>query len=402
MCRSILTPTILSLALLGTQAIADDVPAKLPWQAFLNVAGSKSDCQFTFELATPAPKQKHPNDEWIKIDPAFASIDDLVKTMSTKLYWMSLSIDERHPRVIHVIDKRLTALKRYSLEEVIDVDFVGTPEGLGWFLNRQLPLLQSKNAGDWRQMFNDDWTDIAVSARHQKVRRILTDAVPRACYNSVLWRAESDLDAGNIPATTIQFYGLKEFRDDPEGKRWPWWEWLKHVGKPLDCFFTIETIYRSADDPRCCPTFFDKNQSFESVDDLLATLSKEMPNLVAVKDANRPEVIHIIDKDLLKLPGYALTRRVDLDYQGTPAGFAKSLQGKVVGAGPKLSAHSGMAEEGGDTETEITVRVHQERLRQALTDGIPLPKTRSRVLWHARTWVKQAGPETEIEYPWPR
>ena len=368
-------------------AADDDFPKSLDWQGYLAFAGSKCDLQFTIERVANADE---PRAEF-KTVADFSSADDFIKKMAPRLRWLSLTPDEKHKRVIHVIDKRFLAVKNYPLEKVVDVDFAGTPADLSQYLSRQVPNIGPKTSGDSRQMFDDRFTEVAIAAKAQSARRVLTDAVPLNYYRPILWRAETDIAEDS---TMVQFYGSKMLRPD----RLPWWSWLKDASESLGCSFTVETLYRAPDDPLSGAPYFGREEKFEDVDSLIRELTKRVPHVTAIKDSKRPDIVHIIDKELLKLRDYALDQKLTIDFRGSPLELATSLKEKGIKAGPKISEATLKATGGIDTETFLNVHAKDDQVRMILTDGFPKTKENHGVLWHARTWVKADGPHTSIEF----
>ncbi|HQU44193.1 MAG TPA: hypothetical protein PK867_15340, partial [Pirellulales bacterium] len=307
---------------------------------FLRIAGGKMGLYFTLEMATQTPASVPYAETLIGGKTRFASRDELIAGLSKQFHWFSFAVDETHPRVIHVIDKRLRGKERYSLERKADVEFAGTVHELCWKLHKQIDNLYPRRGGGLHEVGTDYYTETIVQSRNKTARQILTDAVPLDCYSSVLWRARMQGN-GDDPTAEIDvtFGGLRDA--DFDCLRW-WW-WLNTArdrgteGKRLRCYFTIETAYRAPDDPACCPVYFSDAEKFDSPDALVAELTKRVGWLTAVKDPNRAEIIHLIDKELLNARGYALDRRVEVDYQGTPDGLVKSLAERGTGVGPRVS-----------------------------------------------------------------
>jgi hypothetical protein len=364
-----------------------DLPKTLDWQGYLAFVGRKCDLQFTIERVANADE---PRAEF-KAEADFSSADDFVKKVSPRLHWLSFMPDEKHKLVIHVIDKRLLPVKNYPLEKVVDVEFAGAPADLSRYLRRQVPNIGPKTSGDPRQVFDDSFTEVAIAAKAQSIRRVLTDAVPLNYYGPILWRAEFDI-AEDL--TTLQFYGSKISRQN----RLPWWLWLHQASESLGCSFTVETLYRAPDNPVSSAPYFGREENFDDVDSLTRELTKRVPHLIALKDAKRPEIVHIIDKELLKLRDYALDQNLSIDFRGSPLELATSLKEKGIKAGPKISEATLKAIGGSDTKTFLKVRAQDEELRMILTDGFSTTRENHGVLWHARTWVKADGPHTSIEF----
>ncbi len=140
----------------------------------------------------------------------------------------------------------------------------------------------------------------------------------------------------------------------------------------------------------------EEKQTFKSVDAFLGKFSKLIPWMQAVRDAKHPEIVHLIDKKLLKLKDYPLDRRLSIEYAGTPHGLVMELAKRVDSVGPLYLPEKLEPYRGGD-HPRIEVRDKEETLRSVLTDAVP-SETEDKVLWHARTWIRKNGLETTLEY----
>ena len=389
-----LVGSVVLVTFVGQALAAEETPKTLDWQGFLSFAGRKCDLHFTIEQVANADE---PVGASVELDAVadFSSAADFIKKMAPRLDWLSFTQDEKHNRVIHVIDRRLLAVKNYALEKIVDVEFAGVPADLGWYLKRQVPRFEPKRSGDPRQMFDDHFTEVAFAAKARSIRRVLTDAVPQGCYKPLLWRTETDITE-NGPMTVVQFYGNKGFIEGSV-QRWPWWSWLETTSESLGCTFTIETVYRAPDSPLSCPPFFGSDETFDDIDALARELTKRVPHLSVARDAKHPTVVHIIDKELLKHRDYALDRQLTIDYQGSSGGLFASLKEKGIAVGPKVFEATPKAIDGSRVDVLIKVKAKDEQVRTILTDGFQATTTKSGVLWHARTWVKDNGLRTTVE-----
>ncbi len=261
--------------------------------------------------------------------------------------------------------------------------------------------------------------------KDRPVRGLLTEAVPVKCYNRFLWTAETDLTDvnGRRFHTLVSYSGL-----DPSHRRpspphnSPWYiPLLDLAGERLGCRFTLETVFREANDPHVCPPPMSKEEedemyevdidtaivralvskdeekeTFKSVDAFLEKFSKLIPWMVAVKDGRHPKIVHLVDKKLLKLKDYPLDRRLSIEYAGSPHGLVMAVAKQVKSVGPLWFGEK-FTPYGGEDYPRIEVRDKEQTLRNVLTDAVP-SQTYSQVLWHARTWLRKNGPETTIEY----
>lgn len=369
---------------------------------FLGIAGRRMDVHFTIESASMPPLDVPHAKTLVNGKTRFSSLGELVATLSKKFHWLSFEIDGRRPRIVHVIDKRLRGKEGYALEKKADMEFAGTLDELCWALQKQVPGLHGNTSGSLTEAGTDYYTETVVRAKNRTARQILTDAVPLRCYGPLLWCAQMSGDGDNpAAAIDVAFGGPKE---SVELDRSRWWWWLESAhkhgtnGAKLRCFFTIETTYRRPDDSASCPIYINNEETFESPEALVAELTKRVGWLTAVKDARRPEIVHLVDEELLKLDGYALDRRVDIDYEGTPDGLVLSLE-QEGRAGPRRNARTNEPFSR-DHETHIMARAKGRPVREVLTDSISLDRTNA-VLWHSRTYLRKGDSKTTIEYRHP-
>lgn len=352
--------------------------------------------QFTMEKAAPPKVQEYSPfwgnapAEWRDKKTFFAFLQSI-----EKLSGYSFQIDQKHPNVIHAISSELVGMEGYALDQEIAFEFAGTL-GSNMILSLRKQVGNIEASGPSSSLNGsppgDDWTPIAVNFDKRKVRQILTDAVPLKCYETSLWGAVTQMKEGR-PTTTLQYYGMAGF--DDATKNWPWWEWLNVYTKEYGCLFTIEFAYRSPNDPDSCPEFFSEEEKFASIEALLEELQKRVPYLTAVRDQKRPEIIHLIDRELLKRDDYVLNQPVTIDYVGNPDGLIPAIAPQIAGIDPRRLVEDVASDE----VSKITVHARNAPLRSVLTDYVPLT-VYSNVIWQARTWLKPDSAVTGFRYEW--
>ena len=120
-------------------------------------------------------------------------------------------------------------------------------------------------------------------------------------------------------------------------------------------------------------------------------------HLVAEKIERDKTIIRIRDARLSEIAGYALTKKVSVEYEGTPYGLVKFLSTKdplirwprvvVTGSPPGI-----------DTTTPIKVAVTDTPIRDLLTDCIPLSVGYNRIIWSSYTAGKTESPDVTVEF----
>jgi hypothetical protein len=196
---------LLALFLLtGVSSVnAQAPPKKTFWKFYLYRIGKKLNCQFTFEeLARPDEDLKI--NAYVVEDDAIDSIDEVIAKISKEVKGVTIRRSEDHPRVVHIIDDRLKALKGYALDEKIDLTYSGALDQLPGEIGKQVRHFGIKLGGDL--LVGDHVSQVVIDVKDQQVRRILTDSMPREKYNSFLWWTETNL-VGDEPKTVVQFYG---------------------------------------------------------------------------------------------------------------------------------------------------------------------------------------------------
>lgn len=198
-------------------------------------------------------------------------------------------------------------------------------------------------------------------------------------------------------------------------------EWsLYRTAERLDAYFTVEkaaimTETIAPDRVRTTASWFDLLHvpagEPESIEEWVRQLNG-LRGIKAVRDAERPRVVHLIEKSLIKGKGYPLhgeayplERRVTGSYSGT----LKNLPDRLGKLAPGVATDDwggGFPAIGGDSETEVELTFEEQPVRDVLTDAVPL-EGYTRMIWKAETnrWendqlqtrVKFYGPKSSYE-----
>lgn len=394
---------------------------KVPWESYLKMAADKLDCYLTLELLYNDDRASHALAQSdVRDDREVSSIEELIEIVSRDVKGISFLRNARQGSIIHVIDDRLKSIPDYSLEKTITIDFSGT---LNWLttveLPKRLPGIGERRGGLRGEDVADYATRVTLNVKDQKLRDVLTDCVPLEVYKSILWRAETSCVDGQSK-TTVRYYGV----DTPRPGHGPervyravfWQEFAEAVAQKLDCYLTIEKLTTWSEGPgvplrwsslnaKCLPRAF-ADRPPKDIDEFMELLRRELEGVRVVRDADHPKVIHLVDEPLLKIDGYFMAEKVDLDYSGTLGGMLTALETQHPCLGLKTKVRRAMdtktevVEVVGDKVTPVRVAVKDKAVRSLLTESVPL-EGYQRLLWQSETalgegkyssWVRYSGP----------
>jgi hypothetical protein len=131
---------------------------------------------------------------------------------------------------------------------------------------------------------------------------------------------------------------------------------------------------------------------------LLDDLSRSVPNFTWQNDPNNPKIIHIVDGHLLRRPGYALGRVIDdIDFSGTVIELVDAIASKSipVSAGGPASTDDVASMDG---VTRVQIKGKSLKVRDALSDFVPLEGRRGHILWFAITYVDGSDQTTYVRF----
>jgi hypothetical protein len=170
-------------------------------------------------------------------------------------------------------------------------------------------------------------------------------------------------------------------------------------GAKLNCYFTVEKIHRPRDPDDLRPYVKD-DEEITSVGALLEKLARDVPGAAFVRNKKNPAVIHAIDKGLLDLDGYGLETRIDLDYSGVLADLSWALEKKLDNVGARRWGFNTTLFD--DHVTKVEIHAKEQKVRDILTDCVPLEGGYSPLLWFAETTIVDGKPKTTVQYYGPR
>ena len=307
---------------------------------------------------------------------------------------MALVRDAKNPSIIHVIDERLKKIADYPLEKKLTIAFSGTIGDLAWAgLSKRLPTIGPETQVLIGDAIDDYVTKVAVDAKDEKVRAVLTDCVPLDVYGPLLWRARTET-AGGKTTTSVAYYG-------PVDKKAVFWEkYAAAMAEKFDCYLTIEES-DDFDAPPDMPArwsslaakYMLRGCKADTIEQFIDTLHRELEEVRILRDPENPKVIHLVDEPLLKIEGYFMDRKVDLDYSGPLGGVLDELEKKYPDFGLRTKANRVVGVTGttvklvdvaGDRTTSVRVSVQTQSVRDLLTRSVPL-KGYHRILWRSET-----------------
>jgi len=109
-------------------------------------------------------------------------------------------VSRENPRIIHIIDSRLTRQSQYGLETIVKkIDFTGLVGELVNELTRLGAPIQPPPLMDIHEaMFMDYHTKVKVVGQGLKVRGVLSNYIPLDNHDRILWIARTRLGSGEI------------------------------------------------------------------------------------------------------------------------------------------------------------------------------------------------------------
>jgi len=197
----------------------------------------------------------------------------------------------------------------------------------------------------------------------------------------------------DLPKQPVQNSGEKSTLPQPVADQIFIIKYLNTMGKKLDFFFTLEdgfeNRYFRAYRKKIVPDF-----NLTSIEEVVKFLSQELKDYRIVRSTRHPSVIHLIAKDLPK--DNLLDQPVTVKYKGRLQFFVDEI-GKSFKGQPKSPKGITTGNPGGDTETQIDVKLEQMTIREALTEVIPW-ETYNPFLWQSEVRMKDGVPDYTVIY----
>ncbi len=124
-------------------------------------------------------------------------------------------------------------------------------------------------------------------------------------------------------------------RADPPSP-YTWEMFIGGTGGKLGLHFTAETAWPEPDNLDGAVNFWRKAQrEFANADAFLAYLqkSKKLASLSFERDKRQKDVIHVVDRRLIGLKGYAMDKKVDLEFAGNLKQLCWTLHRRIGNLG---------------------------------------------------------------------
>lgn len=176
-------------------------------------------------------------------------------------------------------------------------------------------------------------------------------------------------------------------------------DYLGKLGEEYDYFFTVEVAAADTSGEKALVSHWvQRRPGTKDLQQELERLRQDISNFSYEVDKSNPRIIHVMDVRLEQFNGYALERIIpEITFTGKvndlPAEIGK--QGIPI-APPLLMSFN----ETRDTTTVLEVKGVGLKVRDALSDFLPLEKRRTRILWIASTRINQEG-ISYVNYPYP-
>ena len=182
---------------------------------------------------------------------------------------------------------------------------------------------------------------------------------------------------------------------------------LEEWGEEFDCYFTIEdqsfvigNSIVSSKINKMEP--FEAIQGITDIDSLVGQLKRMLPFAEVRREESNTAVIHIIEKQLLKVKGYPLDIQKDLQYSGNAKEFIDILEG--ISPNRKIAFQMYSSSYGSNAERDKKFRLQIDSkgktVRNLLTNWLHLPEM-NRILWKIQTWDTKKGLESKLIYNQP-
>ena len=186
-------------------------------------------------------------------------------------------------------------------------------------------------------------------------------------------------------------------------------DYLRTMGKKLDCYFTIERDDRG---PHRLTNFrkesslstakISDNEQITSVEKLTMKLKKIFPKaefLTSKHAGDHALVLHITDASLMESQNYVLNQKLSIKYSGLLQGLPDAIGTKLENfIGPPQTVTTEDLMKGNlDQQTRIGINVDNKAIRDTLTDAVPKLQD-NRILWDAEVLTRDNKEVVEVKY----
>jgi len=183
--------------------------------------------------------------------------------------------------------------------------------------------------------------------------------------------------------------------------------YLGEMSEKLGCYFTLEQLkadnHASLINARSV-IGLSEDPNVTNVNSLISKLRHDLEGCLVMESKDNPNILHIIEAPLAKLKDYVMERKIDLTYSGglgtgKGQGLVLEIGKKVENIGPRTGGDWRTAFD--DHLTTVTVKAKNEKVRDVLTDCVPLTNYSS-FLWIAETTKVGETSKTVVQYFGPK
>lgn len=211
--------------------------------------------------------------------------------------------------------------------------------------------------------------------------------------------ASALLILGGASLALIRVHGARDMTTVAENRSVPLSQFLMTVGETYDRFFTIEEAWKTGESMNSLEARLIQTSSQQkTVEKELESLRQAVPNFTYEVDKSNPRIVHIIDARLAETQGYGLESVIkSIDFTGSSSELVATIGRQGISVSPQRALFTNEFQ---DYDTVIHVRGEGLRVREALSNFVPLGERRGRILWIARKKLGE-GEVTYVYYPSP-
>ena len=211
--------------------------------------------------------------------------------------------------------------------------------------------------------------------------------------------ASALLILGSASLALIRDQRARDMVNSAESQSVPLSELLMTVGETYDRFFTIEEAWKTGESMNSMEAHLIQTSSErKTIEQELQKLRQTVPNFTYELDKSNPRIVHIIDARLAQTQGYGLESVIkSIDFVGSTSELVATIGKQGISVSPQRAL---FINEFLDYTTVIHVKGEGLRVRDALSNFVPLDERKGRILWIARKKLGE-GEVTYIYYPSP-
>jgi len=183
---------------------------RVSYADFLFAAGEKLDCYFTIETWWGSDRFRWCCEGPRIRDEKLTTVDALIAKLQRDFAGIDVVRDRDNGRIIHLIETGLPMQNDYVIEKEAALDYSGALEDLPDALRKTVPRIWRCDSALGVDFKNDVVTTVKVHLGKEKIRKLLTDAVPLQNYGRILWIAKTLIQRDARSITEITYVGPKQ------------------------------------------------------------------------------------------------------------------------------------------------------------------------------------------------